>query len=249
MSLKPDHSLITDPIFLFAVVIFAFLTTLLPFILGASLLLPILQTLFLTFLLLMVVRKQHPAQAIRILCIWTIVQLVIATLLSAIFPGQVELAIADGFSRRTAFLEWLYAGSALPDGILTTPVERIVEIIGITVGTLLSAGVLGVWLLVRTINLASFYAGSTINSVGSFAGLLVGIPIWTMLRIVAYIGFVSIFAEPMSTGNWAIGHYLSNPNSSTRKQFLLGAVILLVLSLASEIALSGLWRSIFTPSV
>lgn len=247
--MNPEDSLITDPIFVVAVALFAFLTTLLPFLAGMSLLLPLVQTIFLAVFLIMVVRKQHPSQAVRVLCIWSIIQLLVAILVSAFFPEQAEQSIASGFVRRTDFLEWLFTGTLLPDGIMAKPLSRVLETIMVIIGSLLTAGVLGVWLLVRTINLAGYYAGITINSVGSFSGLLAGLPIWTLARIGAYIGFVAILAEPLLTGNWSIGHYLSNPDTFIRRWILIASTILLVLSIIFELLLPGLWRSILAPSV
>lgn len=243
--MNSEHSLITDPIFVMCVAIFAFLTTLFPFAAGLPVLMPILQTLFLIVFLIMIVRKRHPVQAVRVLCIWIVIQLFVALLVSAFFPGQAERAIVDGFARRTAFLEWLFAGSVLPDGIATNTLGRVLEMVVMFIGTLVSAGLIGVWLLVRTVNLAGFYAGSAVNSLGSFAGVLPGLPIWTILRILSYIGFVSVLSEPILTGNWSISHYLFNPESPIRRRILLASIILLLASILLELILPNAWRTVF----
>lgn len=242
--MNQDRSLITDPIFVVCVAVFALLTTIFPFAAGLPLLMPILQTLFLTVFVVMIARKQHPVQAVRVLCIWVVIQLFVALLMSAIAPSQAEMAIADGFARRTAFLEWLYAGAALPDGIAASPVGQVLEMVLVVIGSLISAGLLGVWQLVGAVNLAGYYAGTAVNSVGSFGGILPGLPVWTVLRILAYICFISVCAEPLATGNWSISRIFSNTDAP-RGRILIGAVVLLLASILFELMLSGVWRNLF----
>lgn len=246
---NPDHSLITDPIFVVCVAIFAILTTIFPFAAGLPLLMPILQTLFLFVFLVMIVRKQHPVQAVRVLCLWAVLQLFVALMVSAVAPSVAEGAIADGFTRRADFLEWLFAGSMLPDGIRANFFGRLLEMVAVVIGTLVTAGLIGIWLLVRAVNLAGFYAGSVVNSVSSFSGILPGLPIWTVMRILSYICFISICAEPITTGNWSIGHYLYNAKFPQRRRILMTAVFLLLASIVLELILPDIWRTMFAPVV
>lgn len=243
--MNPEHSLITDPIFVVCVAIFALLTTTFPFAAGLTRLLPILQTLFLFIFLVMIARKQHPVQAVRVLCLWVAIQFFVAMMVSAMAPGVAERAIVDGFTRRADFLEWLFAGSMLPDGIQANLLGRLVETIAVVIGTLVTAGLIGVWLLVRAVNLAGFYAGSVVNAVGSFGGILPGLPIWTVLRILSYICFISICAEPITTGNWSISHYLYNAEFPQRRGILMAAIFLLLASIVLELILPNIWRTMF----
>ncbi|MBV7337900.1 hypothetical protein KFU94_58660 [Chloroflexi bacterium TSY] len=239
--MQPDYSITRDPLFLATVGLFAVLTTTLPTLLSQSWLLPILQTIVLTVFLSFAIRQRLTGQALRIVAIWLVCQLVVMILLSMFMPEQVERAIPDGFNRKAAFFEWFFTGVSHLDSPLRRPWQTIFELIGITIGTLATGGLIGIWILERTVNIAGFYAGSILSINNTPLGLVAGLPIWTIARILSYTGFAILLAEPMQTGNWSLIYYLTE-----HRRLLTTSIGLLLISLLLELVLSGLWHTTFS---
>src|SRR5690606_29283082 len=98
--------------------------------------------------------------------------------------------------------EWLFVRGPLPASWATQAVARSVELLGITLGSVISGGLAGIWFLVRSVNLLAYGVATLWNSAGSVAGLLAGMQPWWILRIVAYVGLVACFAMPGYSGEW-----------------------------------------------
>lgn len=239
--MEPEYSITRDPLFLATVGLFAVLTTTLPTLLSQSWLLPILQTVVLTIFLSIAIHQHLTGQALRIVAIWLVCQLVMMILLSLFIPEQVERVIPDGFNRRTAFFEWFFTGVSHLDSPLRRPWQAISELIGITIGTLVTGGLVGIWILERIVNIAGFYAGSILSISDTPMGIIAGLPIWTIARILSYTGFSILLAEPMQTGNWSLIYYLTR-----HRRLLTISVGLLLISLLLELVLSGLWNTMFS---
>jgi hypothetical protein len=75
---------------------------------------------------------------------------------------------------------------------------------------------------------------------GQIVNLIAGLPLWTLLRLAGYAGFVVLLAEPLFTGNWTLRHYLGE-----RRTLLLASTALLVAGLLLELILPGAWRRLF----
>jgi len=230
-----EHSITDDPIFYITIVIFALLTTALPAGLNQTRFLPILQTVSLMAFLIMVLRQSQPRRAVRVLAIWLPVQFIVVLLFSWILPGVAERTIADGFQRSAAILEWFYTADPLPESIVTQPWARLLEMVTVLVGSLLT-----VWTLARATNVTGFLAGALGNSLDSPVAFVAALPVWSLLRLAGYAGFIAVLAEPLWTGNWSPAFYWHK-----RRRLLLTAATLLLLGLALELALPSLWRSLF----
>ena len=230
------YSITDDPIFYGTVIMFALLTTIMPAILGQPRFLPVVQTLALTVFLAMTVRRQKMRQIVAVLLIWLFIQFTLMLLLSWAAPGSLEHAIADGFDRRIAFRTWLFGNGVLPDSLWARPVGRIGELFLITIGGALTAGLLAVWILVRSVNLAGFYLGSLLIDFPSLLALWIGLPLWTLLRLAGYAGWTVLAAEPLLVKNWSPGHLLQK-----RRRLLLISTACVALGLLLELVLPGLW--------
>lgn len=238
--MSTEYSVTDDPIYFVALFVFTFLTTVLPAGLGQAWFLPLVQTLALTVFLIFIIRRGNIGKAILLVCLWALLQFVLITLLTTVLPGQLELIVADGFGRRAAFKEWFYAGSEPPAGLIDGVPGRIFETASVILGSLATGGLVGFWILVRSVNLAGFYAGGLLGALNQPLNALGALPLWTLLRLCGYALLSVLCAEPILSGKWALGYYIRN------RRFYFGIAIgLVAFALLLENTLPGLWRSTF----
>jgi len=239
---QTKYRLAHDPVFYIMVGFFALITTALPTVLSQPRFLPLAQTLCLFVMLAIPVRQRLARQAMITLSIWLVVQLMTMSLITWFAPSQVEGAIGDGFIYRRAYLEWFFATGPAPDSFFVQPFNRVVELIGVLVGSLISGGLIGVWFLTRATNLAGFGVGSLLIPLQGATSLVAALPIWTLVRLAGYGGLIALLAEPLLTGHWALGYYWQE-----RRPLLLWAVGLVALGLLLEAILPSFWRTLFQP--
>jgi hypothetical protein len=239
--LKPYH-VYHDPVYYVIVAFFALLTTAAPALMGQPRFMPFTQTVALFVFLAIVVRNQALIPALRILAIWLVVQLIVLTVVTRLAPNQVEHAIREGFAYRSASIAWLHGAQSLPASLLSAPFSRFFEVVGVLLGSLLTGGFLGVWLLIRGANLAGYAAGAFWQDSHSLATVFAGLAPWVLLRLAGYMGFVALLAEPLLTSNWSLRYYLSE-----RRQPLRISTAMLLVGLLLELLLPGLWRTLLQP--
>ena len=232
-SIDSSYNLTRDPLFLITAAIFALLTTALPAFMGQVRVMPLLQTLALTVFLAITLRKGDVRATFTLLGVWLVIQVVILALMTGFFMNRVERSIPAGFDLRTGLVAWLYAGSHLPDGLRSEPVARLVEIVGVTAGALLTGGLLGVWFLMQATNQAGFSAGVFLAGLSHGGTLPPFFLLWTVLRIAGYAGLVALLAEPLWTQNWSLDFYVKQ-----RNRLFLIAIALILASLTLEVLLS-----------
>ena len=233
------YSLVHDPIFYITVGFFALLTTGLPAALGQPNFLPSIQTLALFIFLLIPLRKGLMREALLVLAVWLTLQFVLMVVLTWLMQANIERAFHGGFQYRTDTITWLYgvAGAERPDNFTTQPVARVIELLGILVGSVISGGLIGLWFLVKSVNLAAYGMGIWLLAIGRGIGLLLALPLWTLFRLGGYAGFVALLGEPLLTGNWQLPYYWH-----TRRGLALRAGALLLIGLLLELFLPNLWR-------
>jgi hypothetical protein len=239
--LKP-YQLYNDPIYYVTLAFFALLTTGVPALMGQPRFMPFTQTVALFVFFAVVVRHRALIPALRILAIWLVVQLMVLTLVTRLAPGQVEHAIREGFAYRSASIGWLHGAESLPGSLVSAPVSRLVEVVGVLVGSLLTGGLLGVWLLIRSANFAGYAAGAFWQDSNSLATVLAGLAPWVLVRLAGYAGFVALLAEPLLTSNWSLRYYLDE-----RRHLVRISTALLLVGLLLELLLPGLWRTLLQP--
>lgn len=237
--MQRSYSLAHDPLFYITVGFFACLTTGLPAVIGQPNFMPILQTVALFIFILIPLRQGLLRQALWVLLLWLGIQFGLIVTLTWLLEARVETAFHDGFQYRMAYIAWFYgAESALrPDSFGAAPLTRLVELLGVLVGSLVSGGLIGVWFLVKSVNLAAYGMGALLVSLKSTAGLLLALPLWTLLRIAGYAGLITLLSEPLLTGNWQPLTYWRS-----RRQLIIIAGGLLLLGLLLELFLPDLWR-------
>ena len=240
---KP-YSITREPIYLMTVAAFALITTVIPTMFGQRGIWPLIQSVALTLFMGMTIRHRYFGRATVVLALWLSIQLLLMTLLSYAIPEQVQRVIPDGFNRQAQLLEWFYAGSAQPDALVTAPLARLFEIVALLIGTIVTGGLIGVWILVRTVTLVGFYAGLLLAAVGDVTGIIAAVQPWALLRIAGYAGFVLLLSEPLLTGNMRPSVLLVK-----RRRLLLIAAGLLLTGLIFEIFLPEIWRTIFQPVI
>lgn len=230
-----DDSITCDPIYYVTVAIFALLTTVLPALLGQPRFLPIIQTLSLTIFVAITLHRRHPRGAINIMAGWLIFQFIIIVLLTRIFPQQVESAIAGGFTYRGAITSWFYGGAPHPNIVTTNPGAFLLEFMGIVIGSLATAGLVGNWILMGIVNKAAFGTGILLSSLANPGQAFLVIPYWTLLRVAGYAGFVILAAMPLLTATWSPNVYWQN-----HRRLILVSAGLLVAALLLELFLPGI---------
>ncbi|MCX6045287.1 MAG: hypothetical protein NT075_09240 [Chloroflexi bacterium] len=241
--MQKQYSLVYDPIFYIMLVIIALLATALPAGMGQPRFLPLIQTIGLFVFLLVPLRQRLVRPAIGVLCIWLLVQSLTLVGLVWLAPGQVEHAIGDGFIYHETYLQWFFAGGHPPDSLLVQPGNRLIELAGVLLGALASGGLIGIWFLVRAVNLTSYGIGGVMVALGGWQHFLAALPLWNLVRLAGYAGFIVLFAGPLLTSDWSLQYY------RTKSRLLLVATLLLILGLGLEFILPGLWRSLFAPHI
>ncbi len=238
--MQAEHSIARDPIFLVVTGCFALLTTALPAAFGQPWLMAGLQTAVLTILLGVALRSGSATSAVSTLAVWVLAQALIIMLLTYFFGDQVERAIRDGFALRAGTIEWLYTDAALPFEVQAAPMRRLWEFAGVTLGSIITGGLIGVWTLLETVNRSAFAAGALLSSLTDEVPFPVALFPWSFLRTAGYIGIVAVCAEPMWTGNWS----LTRIWRERRKMILISLGLLLAALLLERFFASG-WRALF----
>ncbi len=231
------YNLLRDPLYYAVVILFAFLATALPALLRASWLLLLAQTISLWLLLLVPLRRNSARYALVVVACWVAVQFVAMFAISLGAPNRAEVAIGNGFQLTSGLLAWLYTGSPLPLSWFSQPLQHLVAILGATLGALVSGGLLGVWFLMRAVNVYAFSAAVLVNSAG---GAIAALQPWALLQIAGYVGLLPLLALPGFNGEWNPAKW-----SPRRRKLLLIAGALLLAGLVLELFLPGLWARWF----
>lgn len=200
----------SDPLFYIAVGFFALVMTALPAMMGLARLMPIMQALALAVFVMLAVRGGETRHAVWVMVVWLTVQFLLVALLAWVFTDRMESAVIGGFEARGAVLEWHFSQRAFPGSLVDDPRVRLLEGAGVTIGSLLSAGVIGDWFLARAVNMAGLQLGALMaNTTGP---VYVTSPLlWlTLVRIAGLAGLTILFTEPLLTRNWSPGFYWIN---------------------------------------
>ena len=237
---RTTYNLLDDPVYYGATFFFAALATALPALLGSTWFLALAQTASLWLLLLSPLRQDRVRPALAALAIWVAVQIATVFALSLVSPDALERAVGNGFRYREVLLTWLYAGTALPASWFSQPLLHLLEVAAITLGSLLSGGLVGVWFLMRTVNLYAFGAAALVDSAGPVGGLMAALQPWLLLRIAGYVGLLPLLALPAFTGHW-----LPWRGSPGRRRLLMIAITLALVGLLSELFLPAIWARWF----
>jgi hypothetical protein len=233
--MQDTYSLTRDPLYYVTVGFFALLTTALPGLLGQPRFLPVIQALALTIFIALPLRKGHIRGALNVMAIWLTLQYILMALLSWAFGGLVERAMANGFVYQGELAAWFYGSARLPGSLHAAPLARLVEIAGIVLGSMLTAGLVGAWFLVRAVNLAGYSTGTLLASLDTPALVPLVLPIWSLLRLAGYAGLIVLLAEPLLTNQWAIAFYWAR-----RRRLLLLSLGLIIAGLIAELVLPSL---------
>lgn len=230
-----SRSITQDPIYFTTAAFFAVLTTALPALLGQPRFMPILQALSLTIFMVLPLHHRHPGGALRVVAIWLPLQYLTLVLLTLIFRGQVEQAITNGFVLQGEIAQWYFGGAAMPAAFGATLGGRLIELIGVVVGSLASAGLVGAWFIAGTLNLAAYTTAIVAVALESALLFPFAIPWWTLLRVAGLAGLLVLLAEPLITYTWSPRHYWQH-----RRALILGSAALFIVGVLVELFLPGL---------
>ncbi len=232
--MQQPRTITHDPVYYITVAFFVLLTTALPALLGQVRFMPFIQTLALTIFVAIPLNHRHLRGALLVMTLWLALQYVTLVAITLFFDQQVERAIPDGFAVRAAFTGWYYDGAPLFDGLFSSA-RGLTSLIGVILGSLLTAGLVGFWFLVRVLNLSAFGTGVLITLMDSPVELLRVLPYWTLLRLAAYGTLVVLLAQPLLTYTWSPTTYWRS-----QRPLILTAAGLLLASILLELLLPGL---------
>lgn len=230
-----NDSITRDPIYYYTAGFFALLTSALPALLGQPRFLPIIQTVALTTFVAVALHHRHPRGALNVMALWLPIQFISLTLLSRVFGAHIEAAFANGFLYRDAVTAWFFAGAPYPAGLTTEPLRYGMEIAGIVLGSLATAGLVGTWFLVRLVNQAAYGTGILLALLEDPSQSILVLPYWILLSAAGYAGLIVLCAEPLLTYNWSPGYYWQK-----YRRLLLVSVALVLLGLLLELFLPGI---------
>lgn len=238
-STSSQYRLQRDPVFFFMTGFFALLTTGLPAVLGQPRFMPLVQTIALTALLIIPLRKRDLRSALAVVFLWLALQIAALVLLTWVAPVQIERAFENGFLYRAGMSEWYFAGSTLPASFASQPGASAVEILGLLAGSLLTGGLVGNWFLIRMANLAAFGATSLALALENPLWLPVMFTPWSLLQLIGGAGLVVLLAEPLASGQFGAG--LRRLGSVRRKPLLIFGALYLA-GIMAELVLPGFWH-------
>ncbi len=240
--MQQEYQLSRDPIFFVTAGFFALLVTGLSAVMGQLRFLPIVQALALTIFLLIPLRRHDLRSALILIFVWLALAMTMIFGLTWFSAGFMERAFENGFLHRAAFAEWYYANSPLPASFSTQPAASSIEIVGIVLGSLLTAGLVGAWFLMRLANLAAYTAASLLLTLPNGLWIVVALPLWSVLQVIGGGGLLAVLAEPLASGRLIAG--VKALGAGRRLPLLIfGAVF--ALGLILEVLLAPLWH--FTP--
>ncbi|MCY4411199.1 MAG: hypothetical protein OXC27_12095 [Caldilineaceae bacterium] len=235
---KRRYDLTKDPIYYITFGFFALLTTALPAALGQPNFLPIAQTVAITLFLAVPLRRGLVGRSVLVLAAWLLLQTLIMIVGTALLPVLFERAIHDGFAYHRSLLEWSVTGQDLPGWLLNSPGTRLVELFGVLLGSLFSAGLVGLWFLMRAVNQFGYAVGRL--SMEGPPGLLLGLMPWRLSIIAGYAGFVVLLAQPLLNNAWNPAFYITR-----QRRLITVSIALVALGLLLEVTLPGVWRIIW----
>ena len=237
-----EYTLSRDPVFFATVAFFALLTTGMSSVLGQLRFLPIVQALALTLLLWVPLHRRDLRSALVTVFLFVALAMATVFIVTWFAPEAMERTFENGFLHRAAFAEWYYAGSPLPASFGSQPLASLVEIAGLVLGSLLSAGLVGAWFLFKMANLAAFSAASLLLTLENPLLIVVALPVWSILQVTGGGGLLALLAEPLASGRFGAG--LAELGKGRRRPLLIFGGIY-ILGLLLEAALAPFWH--FTP--
>lgn len=232
--MQQPRTITHDSIYYVTVAFFTVLTTALPALLGQVHFMPLIQTVALTAFVALPLHNRHVRGAVIVVALWLSLQYLIILGLSTFFGQAVERAIPDGFTVRAAFIGSYYIGGPLYDGVLSSS-RSLVGLVGVIMGSLLTAGLLGFWFVVRALNVSAFGTGVLLSTLEGPAELLRMLPYWTLLRLAGYGMMVVLLAQPLLTYSWSPIAYWR-----AERRLILTAAALVLAGILLELFLPGL---------
>ena len=244
--MEKEYNLSRDPVFFAMVGFFALLTTGFPLVLGQFRFLPLVQALALAVFLLVPLRRRDLRSALIVVFLWLTLTMVTVFTLTWFDGVRTERAFENGFNYRAAFAEWYYANNAksspLPASFAIQPLASIAEILGIVLGSLLTAGFVGAWFLMKVANLAAFGAATLTLTLQSPLLIVIALPLWSILQVIGGGGLLVLLAEPLASGRFGAG---LREFGRSRRLPLLVFGSMFVLGILLELLLPPFWH--FTP--
>jgi hypothetical protein len=111
----------------------------------------------------------------------------------------------------------------------------VIEFVAMIISSLATAGLVGIWFLMRLVNQAAFGTGILLASLANPGQSLLVIPYWTLLRVAGYAGLVLLCAMPLLTSTWSPSYYWQH-----HRKLILLSVGLVVVGFVAEFFLPGL---------
>ena len=239
MQTERLYNLIQDPLYYVTLIFFVLVITLPAALIGQPTFLQIAQGVSLAVFAGLAGRRGTLRQTLTVAGLWLAIQFVLMVVLTWLLPTRLDLAFANGFNLRTAYLQGFYTGQDLPRSLAVAPVSVLVEVAGVTLGSLATGGLIGAVFLARAVNFAAFGMGGLL---AAGVGIVAALPIWTLLKLAGYVGFFALLSRPLLTGTLSSSGLLGQ-----NRRPLIFSAGLLSAGLLLELVLPNFWSHWFAP--
>lgn len=200
------YHVLDDPIVYVVIALGALLTTALPVFLGQRFCLPLLNTLVIFPLFVWAVRVGRPRRAVTLAAFWAICQAGAMLVASLLLTQQAGTAVLNGLEMRSQAIAWTAAQTVGgPAGFIAglpwSPAKQLAQLAVVGVGSLLTAGFVGLLIAALTINATAYIVASALREASApLVALTAGWPLWTVARLAGYLLIGAVLAEPLAIG-------------------------------------------------
>lgn len=201
----PTYRVLDDPLVYPVIALGVALTTFLPVFLGQRLCLPLLNALVIFPFLVGALRTGRLRRGLRLAAFWAVCQTVAALLASFFLSSRADFAVLNALEMRTQLYTLVATGQSQPGFVVGIPLDLprlALQALAVVGGSLVTAGLAGLFLDAVTINATSHAAASLLREAGRpLPALLLAWPVWTAVRLAGYLVLGAALAEPLAAGD------------------------------------------------
>lgn len=218
-------------------------TTALPIFLEQRVCLPVLSAAVVVPMFIWALREGRPRKAIQLGLFWAIVQSTVVVATTIVLSNQAVHAVLGGLEFQSDWLTWITHGVLVPRSPALSLAHTGFELVIYAGLMFLTGGVGGLIALTVAMNRFNFVAATLLTqAVQPLLMLASAWPVWTIVRLAAYLTVGAVLAEPIARFNLRIG-FLTGWWRGRRRLLAIGLGLFLF-SLLLQMLLTPLYRSL-----
>lgn len=242
----PAYRVLDDPLVYPVIALGVALTTFLPVFLGQRLCLPLLNALVIFPFLVGALRTGRLRRGLSLAAFWAVCQAVAALLASFFMSARADFAVLNALELRTQLYTLVATGQSQPGFVVGIPLDLpqlALQALAVVGGSLVTAGLAGLFLDATTINATGYAAASLLREAGRpLPVLLLAWPVWTIVRLAGYLALGAALAEPLARGD-PEGIGLAGWWQRRRRLIAVGAGLVL-LGILLQVVLTSAWADL-----